>query len=227
VSIVDILSLALLGGIIALDSVSVGQTMISRPIIAGPLAGLLLGVPGSGLTVGMLLELLAMETMPFGAARYLEWSAAAVVATGIVSAAQPPTPALLLVTLVCAVAAAWLAGVSMIVLRKMNARLVSRSQADVDLGGAGALLRLQALGVLLDFVRGAIVCAVALIAAYPLATALAPLLDQSGLARAAIFVAIPAAVAAGACWSMFGAGSRRKFLMLGGMVVGLFMVFGQ
>jgi hypothetical protein len=66
-----------------------------------------------------------------------------------------------------------------------------------------------------------------LIAAYPLATALAPLLDQSGLARAAIFVAIPAAVAAGACWSMFGAGSRRKFLMLGGMVVGLFMVFGQ
>ncbi|MED5200176.1 MAG: hypothetical protein VYB51_10255 [Gemmatimonadota bacterium] len=43
------MSLAILGGLLALDATSVGQFMISRPLVAGTLAGWWLGDPGVGL----------------------------------------------------------------------------------------------------------------------------------------------------------------------------------
>lgn len=62
----------LLAGLVAmltgLDRVALVQIMISRPLVAGPLTGLVLGNPLIGLEVGMLLELLWLGRMPVGAA---------------------------------------------------------------------------------------------------------------------------------------------------------------
>jgi PTS system mannose-specific IIC component len=62
----------LLAGLVAmltgLDRVALVQIMISRPLVAGPLTGLVLGNPLVGLEVGMLLELLWLGRMPVGAA---------------------------------------------------------------------------------------------------------------------------------------------------------------
>lgn len=53
--------------LLGLDRTAALQIMISRPLVAGPLVGLVLGDPLTGLTIGMLLELLWLCRMPVGA----------------------------------------------------------------------------------------------------------------------------------------------------------------
>ncbi|MFO7982912.1 MAG: PTS sugar transporter subunit IIC [Desulfuromonadales bacterium] len=54
--------------ICGLDRTAALQIMISRPIVAAPLTGLLLGQPLVGLQVGALMELLWLGRLPLGAA---------------------------------------------------------------------------------------------------------------------------------------------------------------
>jgi mannose PTS system EIIC component len=62
----------LLAGAVAvgagLDRTAAGQFMISRPIVAAPLLGWLLGAPLTGLQVGAMVELLWLGRLPVGAA---------------------------------------------------------------------------------------------------------------------------------------------------------------
>lgn len=60
-----IVLLSLLGGILSLDRVW-AQFMISRPIVAAPLAGVMLGDPYTGLQAGALLELFWIDKLPIG-----------------------------------------------------------------------------------------------------------------------------------------------------------------
>jgi mannose PTS system EIIC component len=62
----------LLAGAVAvgagLDRTAAGQFMISRPIVAAPVVGYLLGAPLTGLQVGAMVELLWLGRLPVGAA---------------------------------------------------------------------------------------------------------------------------------------------------------------
>jgi len=62
----------MLGGLVALlcglDRIAVFQVMISRPLVAAPLAAWLLGSPGIGLQIGIMVELLWLARLPVGAA---------------------------------------------------------------------------------------------------------------------------------------------------------------
>jgi len=66
--IADYLLAGLVAMLTGLDRVALGQVMISRPLVAAPLTGLVLGNPLLGLEVGMLLELLWLGRLPVGAA---------------------------------------------------------------------------------------------------------------------------------------------------------------
>jgi len=57
-NLVELIPLALLGGILGLDVVSFPQAMISRPLVASTLAGALIGRAPSGLLLGAALELI-------------------------------------------------------------------------------------------------------------------------------------------------------------------------
>jgi PTS system mannose-specific IIC component len=61
-------ALSLLGGVLSLDRTAFFQTMISRPIVAGPLAGYLLGNFEAGCWCAILLELLWLTRLPIGGA---------------------------------------------------------------------------------------------------------------------------------------------------------------
>ena len=74
------LVLIVVGAICSLDTVSVGQVMIARPIVSATAGAAVLGRPAEGVVVGAVMELFAIETMPFGASRYPEWGSAGVVA---------------------------------------------------------------------------------------------------------------------------------------------------
>ncbi len=63
----EIILVSAVGGLIALDKTAAFQVMISRPIVAAPLVGLLLGDPMTGLKAGLVLELLWIGHLPVGA----------------------------------------------------------------------------------------------------------------------------------------------------------------
>ena len=67
-ALLDVLPLALLGAVLGLDVVSFPQAMVSRPLVAATVAGAFVGQPGSGLIAGVVLELIALETLPPGGA---------------------------------------------------------------------------------------------------------------------------------------------------------------
>jgi len=68
----EILQVTLLGGLLALDGTSVGQFMLSRPLVAGGLVGWVLGDPALGFTIGAVLELYLLVSFPTGGSRFPE-----------------------------------------------------------------------------------------------------------------------------------------------------------
>src|SRR5207302_3814679 len=82
-----LLGLLVWGTFVGLDLVSVPQMMIARPLVAGPIAGAMLGDVWTGLSLGVLFELFQYEVMPVGAVRYPEYGPATVVAVSAAHAA--------------------------------------------------------------------------------------------------------------------------------------------
>lgn len=64
--ILKIIIVSVAGGILCLDRV-VLQAMISRPIVAAPVIGLILGDPYTGLIAGAFIELFWIDRLPIGA----------------------------------------------------------------------------------------------------------------------------------------------------------------
>lgn len=62
----DLLTAGLLYAAISLDHVAVGQFMVSRPLVVGPLLGWFWGDPATGLFAGMIVELLWVHVIPVG-----------------------------------------------------------------------------------------------------------------------------------------------------------------
>src|SRR4051812_47625043 len=108
VGLIDLIPLALLGGILGLDVVSFPQAMISRPLVAATLGGALIGQSASGLLVGAALELIALETLPFGASRYPEWGSASVVGGAIFASHPTHPPGAMTLAMLGALATTWI-----------------------------------------------------------------------------------------------------------------------
>jgi len=66
--IIDLFTGALVSLVCGLDRTALLQIMISRPIVAAPLAAWLLGEPMVGLQIGVMVELLWLARLPVGAA---------------------------------------------------------------------------------------------------------------------------------------------------------------
>src|SRR5207245_2905761 len=75
------------GTLVGLDLVSVPQMMIARPLVAGPIAGAMLGDVATGLQLGVLFELFQYDILPMGATRYPEYGPATVAAVSAALAA--------------------------------------------------------------------------------------------------------------------------------------------
>ncbi len=148
------------GTLVGLDLVSVPQMMIARPIVAGPIAGAILGDVATGLQLGVLFELFQYDILPVGAVRYPEYGPATIAA---VSAAHAATGTLGLglgavVGLITAIAG----GASLQAVRRLNTRAVHRAAAALETGDPRVLERLHVAGILRDAARAALVTAIGL-----------------------------------------------------------------
>jgi mannose/fructose/N-acetylgalactosamine-specific phosphotransferase system component IIC len=224
---VQLLPLALLGAILGLDVVSFPQAMISRPLVAATAAATLLGEPGRGLLIGATLEMFALETLPFGASRYPEWGSAAVVGGGLFAMYPDSSPGALTVAVLVALVAAWIGGWSMVQVRKLNARLARARHDDVASGSKRVVEGLQVFGLTADLVRGGLLTGALLAVAAPAYDfALGGWSTDPRVSRAVVVV-LAASVAAGAVWKVVHAAPGARWLLLGGIGVGLALLATQ
>ncbi len=210
----ELVWISLLGGVLALDATSVGQFMVSRPLVSGTLAGWVVGDATTGLAVGALLELYLLVSFPSGGARFPEGATATVVAVASATAAGGPGA----IPLGAAIGLVWgqVGGVTISFLRKVNGHFVLES--DTARPERVAAIHLGALA--LDFARGTLVTCVGsltgragvrlLASAWPLDAG-----DSLGL------VFVGGAVSAGILLRSLGGFRRRRVLFAIGIAFGL------
>jgi PTS system mannose-specific IIC component len=207
------LVLGLLGGVVGLDATSFPQAMWSRPLVAGTAAGLVLGRPASGLLIGALVEVFSLLILPFGAARYPESGTAAAAAAAAYCSLDPATAdaRMLLLTVVFALGWEHIAGVSVIFVRRLNARLVARPGAEQVT--AERVTRRHLLAMSIDFLRGAWAVLVGAALGIMLLRALAAV-PPAGERFLGVALIIALAAMLGAALTLFG-GLRQRWLSLG------------
>ena len=222
---VDLIPIALLGGVLGLDVVSFPQAMISRPLVAATLGAALVGQPAMGLLLGVTLELIALETLPFGASRYPEWGSAAVVG-GAIFAAHPTQPAgAMTLAILAALATTWVGGWSMVKLRQLNGVWAAHRRAALEAGARGTVISLQLMGMTADLVRGTLLTAIAYALLAPIANLCIEHWSTDARISRAIVVGAAASVAGGAAWKIFHSTAGARWFFFGGLAVGLFLLF--
>src|SRR5213594_1884793 len=215
------LVLLLWGTLVGLDLVSVPQMMIARPIVAGPIAGAMLGDLGTGLQLGVLFELFQYDVLPMGATRYPEYGPATVAA---VSAAHAATGTLGLgLGALVGLITGMVGGLSLHGLRQLNTRAVRRAAAALEAGDPRVLERLHAAAILRDAGRAAVVTALGLVLAQVARAYLAGAIPPHGVALLNV-AAVGAALAAGTAGTLrlVGRGPGLRWFaagMAGGAVV--------
>jgi PTS system mannose-specific IIC component len=207
-----VIPLLLWGTLVGLDLVSVPQAMISRPLVAGSVAGWLAGDMEAGLRIGVLFELFALDVLPVGAVRYPDYGPATVGAVAL--GAGTPWELGLGVSAALGLVLAVLGGWSLQVVRRWNARSIQRRAAALAAGESSAIRWLQYGGVLRDALRGFTLTLLGLVLASTISESVR--LDRQ-TAVAFTLVAIGSALAAVASGAFRGSGrgSRLKWLLAG------------
>jgi mannose/fructose/N-acetylgalactosamine-specific phosphotransferase system component IIC len=218
-TLLETLPLALLGALLGLDVVSFPQAMVSRPIVAATLAGAFIGNPPAGLTIGVVLEMIALDTLPFGASRYPEWGSAGVVGGALFAAQAPGMPGALPACLLATLLTASISGWSMVVLRRIIASRLERTRDRIEEGSRDALLSLHLSGMTMDLLRAALVTTIAMLIFGPLVAAIVAIWGSESAASHAVVVVIAAIVAGGALWKVFHSVRHVLWFFLAGLLV--------
>ncbi len=159
------------GTLVGLDLATLAQVMISRPIVAGVVAGWIVGDAQSGLIVGAILELFAMEVLPFGAARYPDYGLGAVAASA--TAAGAPDVFGIGIAVAVGLVIAYLGQTSIQFVRQRTTVDIERHRDVIDSGDVRVIYRLHGRGILRDVGRaesltaGGLILAVAVRATIP------------------------------------------------------------
>jgi mannose/fructose/N-acetylgalactosamine-specific phosphotransferase system component IIC len=217
----ELLPLAMLGAVLGLDVVSFPQAMISRPIVAATIAGAFVGEAASGLLIGVVLELIALDTLPLGASRYPEWGSASVVGGALFASHAAHPPGAMAIAVLGALATAWVGGWTMVKLRGQNARWARRRRDALAGGSRGAVVSLQLFGLTADLLRGALLTALAYAILAPTTRAAVGVWSADARLSRAVVVGVAITVAAGAAWKIFHSTLGVRWTFLAGVAVGV------
>ena len=223
----ELLPLSLLGGVIGLDVVCFPQMMYSRPLVAATIAGAFVGDATRGLLVGVVLELIAIATLPFGASRYPEWGSAAVVGGAIAATLHADRAGVVTIGVLAALATAWAGGWTLVKLREWNAHLARRRRPGLDAGARGTVIGLQLAGLTGDMVRAALLTTVAYAVLFPVALRLAARWSFSGPLSRSVVMMLATAVASSAAWVIFHSARGARWYFAGGVAVGVLLLLAQ
>jgi mannose/fructose/N-acetylgalactosamine-specific phosphotransferase system component IIC len=206
-----LLALTAWGTAVGLDLITFPQGLLSRPLVAGSIAGAIAGDPEMGFRVGAAMELFALDVLPVGAARYPDYGPGVVGA--VVFAAGRPWGDVLGFAVFLALGLAVLGGWTLQWMRAANGRAVTRYSAGLAAGDPDTVARLHGGGILRDVVRSAGLTLASLGAALA-ARAVVPLGHHPGLVTA-IAVGTGVAAAASGAIRTAGRGERLWWLVAG------------
>jgi len=223
----ELLPLSLLGAVVGLDVVCFPQAMYSRPLVAATLAGAFVGDATRGLLVGVVLELIAIATLPFGASRYPEWGSAAVVGGAVAATLHAEHAGVVTLGVLAALATAWVGGWTLVKLRQWNAFLARRRRPALDAGARGAVIGLQVAGLTGDLVRAGVLTAVAYAVLFPLAVHVEALWSFSGPLSRSVVMMLATAVSTSAAWVIFHSARGARWYFAGGVAVGLLLLLAR
>jgi PTS system mannose-specific IIC component len=207
-----VLSLLLWGTLVGLDLVSVPQAMISRPLVAGSVAGWLLNDVETGLRVGVLFELFALDVLPVGAVRYPDYGPATVAA--VVLGAGAPWELGLGLSVALGLVLAVLGGWSLQIVRRWNARAIQRRAAALAAGESSAIRRLQYGALLRDAARGLILTLMGIVLAVTI-DEMVRLDRQTAVALTLVAIGSGLAAAVNGAARSSGRSARLKWLLAG------------
>lgn len=214
----------LFGGVVGLDATSFPQAMLSRPLVAATLAGLLLGNAEAGLYAGLVLELFSLVILPFGAARYPETGTAAAAAGGALALSGTASHGLAALLLAVVFGLAWeqVTGLTVVAARRVNERLVAGSDTESVLD-IDQLERRHLLAIWIDFFRGAVIVSAGTVLGGLLLHALAPLIGLQQLLIAGALLTGGCAML-GATLPIFGNVRDNGIPLALGLVCGLLLI---
>lgn len=207
-----VIALVLWGTLVGLDLVSVPQAMISRPVVAGTVAGWLAGDVQTGLRIGVLFELFALDVLPVGAVRYPDYGPATIAAVAL--GAGSPWQLGLGMSVALGLVLALLGGWSLQLVRRSNARAIQRRTAALAAGESSAIRRLQYGGLLRDASRGFILTLVGVALAVGIKQNVR-IDDQTYLGLTLVGIGSALAAAANGAFRSSGRSARFKWLAAG------------
>lgn len=154
----SVMMVALFGGFVAADETACGQFMISRPLVAGFVTGLLTGNPLTGCALGALFELLYIDVLPAGGSRFPSAGLAAVAAVSVFSYLGidrlPDAGGFIPVLFLVSALTATVSGLLVVRERKVNTRLLGIAVKAVREGDFGRMERAHLSGILFSLGRG-------------------------------------------------------------------------
>lgn len=222
--LIELLPITVLGAVCGLDVVSFPQAMISRPIVSATLGGGIVGNPAGGLLVGAVLELIALETLPFGSSRYPEWGSAGVVGGTIMGLTTPAAAGALPVAVLSALVTAYVSGSSMVLHRRIIAHNAHRNKRALEAGSGRAVRGVQLQGLTMDLVRGALVTVLAFSVLRPLSRAIVAIWHSSPVYSPAVVLTLATIVAASALYKIFHGIPKAAILFGIGLLGGIGML---
>lgn len=211
-SVQVVIALLLWGTLVGVDLVSGPQAMISRPLVAGTIAGWIAGDVHTGLRIGVIFELFALDVLPVGAARYPDYGPATVAA--VVLGLGTPWQLGIGLSVAFGLVLGLLGGWTLQLVRRSNARAIQRRSAALAAGESSAIRRLQYAGLLRDTARGFILTLLGLVLARALRGNLR-LDEQTQLALTLVAIGSALAAAASGAFRTSGRSVRLKWLVAG------------
>jgi len=211
-SLSDIAWLLVWGTLTGIDLASFPQVMMARPLVAGTVAGAIIGDPAGGLVVGAVLELFALEVMPVGAARYPDYGPAAV--GGVTLAAGTEGVHGVGLAIAVSMLVAFVGDFTIHLMRWFNTESVRRRVALLEQGDAAAIATIQRHGLLRDALRSLALTTFGLALAWA-ARSSPPLGENGEMLLDTVVIGAALASATSGALRLSGRGSANRWLALG------------
>ena len=166
----ELMLVALLGGVAALDNTEAFQTMLSQPLLVSAVVGFCLSDLAGGLRMGVLLQLVYLWVMPIGTANFPDPSVGSVVGCAsyvMLNRLFPDRPHLaLLLVFFFTIPFCQFCGWSLIQQRRANLALLPKADAYAETADTRGFSRLFLGALSLSFLRGVALSALGTVCAY-------------------------------------------------------------
>jgi mannose/fructose/N-acetylgalactosamine-specific phosphotransferase system component IIC len=215
----DLLLICVIGGVVSIDIAAGWQVMVSQPIIACPLVGLVLGHLELGVVMGSLLELPWLIVIPTGGRHSSEANLGAVTATALsiyLLADQASTEnIIIIISILYSLFVSFLGNHLVDFMRRTNLRLMYAADIAASEANLGKITWLNTVGLIQAFFLGFILVGFGFglgwLILKPLARFIHPTFDSAfGLARYAML-----GVGFGVVGTMFITSETRWYAALG------------